>query len=46
MENSKKNQEMELRELNQEELVTVNGGAIYKLIIVDGQGIIVKVDNE
>jgi len=46
MENSKKNQEMELRELSQEELVAVNGGAIYKLIIYNGEWVYVRTDVE
>ena len=44
MENSKKNQEMELRDLSQEELMTVYGGTSFQLVFKDGKLIYVPVE--
>ena len=41
MENSKKNQESELRELSREELKTINGGVCYKVIYIDGKPVLI-----
>ena len=46
MENAAKNQENEMRELSLEELVSINGGATVRYIMVDGKIILITVEDE
>ena len=45
MENATKNQENEMRELSQEELVSINGGSAVKYIVIDGKIIFITDEN-
>ena len=45
MDKATKNQETGMRELNQEELKTIDGGVTYEWIVVDGKKILKIIDN-
>ena len=45
MDKATKNQETGMRELNQEELKTIDGGVTYVKVIVDGKEILITIDN-
>ena len=45
MENSKQNQESELRDLSHEEMMSLFGGVNYVIVYVDGEIIYLEVDD-
>ena len=46
MENSKQNQESELRELSREELESLFGGVTYKTVWIDGELVLIEVEDK